>query len=290
MALSYGSVLFEANFGGKPYAFSAALSERKQAALLLSKARIVLADRIFDYAPVDRRAVEAVFLKNASSAAGLQSIVSSVSISSLERQLEPCVKHAQVPPDDPRKQAAEQKKIGYATSLYLYCAFKKFLGEPDPPPCGSVPAGTLRIVSNSPEWMAVKKANLAQWPAPEILSAMIGMLWTVVRKESELACKPTVDFDSEADSLFGGCFNRKSYRGLGEALSKIPGEKVSGVAERIAFSGDSVAEVEKLLFLKLFSMSGHSPYPGPDLLAETYPELKIPKPRGNFGGKKGKEK
>ena len=260
-------------------------------ALLLSNVRCLLARRVFDYAPIDCGKIEAHVKSSGitvSDLPALSKLVSSLSPSTLESSLKPFTAFSPIPADDVRKQAAEGKKVGYAVSYYLYLAYVRAVGESVPKPAGTSGKSEIRLVANSPEWMVVKKANLSEWKNPEILSAIIGMLSTVIRKEAEFSCKTGLDFEFEAQKLFGSFFKRKSLGKLGEALSSVSPIAVKEAAERIAIDKSPVAEVERLLYLKAFEYSGYMPYPGPELLAETYPELKIPKPRGNFGGKKRK--
>ncbi len=286
-----GTVSFQACFGDlvSSYSYSAQVSERAAVASLLSKARCLLARRAYDYAPIDCGKIEA-YVKSTgitvSDPLALSKLVLSLSPSTLESGLKSSVSFSPVPDDDVRKQVVEGKKIGYAVGYYLYLAYARAFGEPVPEPAGSFDKKEVRLVANSPEWMVVKRANLSEWKKPEILSAIIGMLSTVLRKEAEYSCKAGLDFEAEAQKLFGGFFKRKSFGKLGEALTSVSPQAVAETAERLALDKSLALEVERLLYLKAFEYSGYSPCPGPGLLAETYPELKIPKPRGNYGGKK----
>ncbi|MFA6329063.1 MAG: hypothetical protein WCX64_00065 [Candidatus Micrarchaeia archaeon] len=291
MAIDSGTVLFEADFPGKAYSYTARAEDKAKLAVLLSSARKAIAEYIYDYAPIDRKAIDNYFAgqKKPKNPAELAAILSSVSMSSIERDLEKAVKFEQVPADDIKKADVEKRKIGYATSYYLYLLFKSAFGEEAPKPAGSSKNQIIRLVSNSSEWMVVKKTNTATATKPEALSALIGMLSTIVRKEGDVLCKEG-DFEGVSTALFGSFFKRKSFGKLCEAISTVPVPKVTEVADANAFDKSAAAdELFVLLYLKAFSLSGYSPYPEPDLLAETYPQLKIPKPRGNFGGKKKKK-
>jgi hypothetical protein len=289
MALETGAVMFEADFSGKQYSYTAMVSARHELAVLLSSSRRVIAANIFDYAPIDRSKIEAIFEKSQKpkNAEQLGEILSGLSVSTLEKSLEPAVKFEKTPAEDIKKADIERRKIGYATSYYLYLLFESALGEETPKPHGKAPSG-IRLVSNAPEWMVVKKANPSIATRPEVLSALIGMLSTIVRKEGDVLCKGD-DFEEVSTALFGSFFKRKSFGKLCEALNGVPVAKVTEVADANGIDKAAAAELFALLYLKAFSLSGYSPYPEPDLLAETYPQLKIPKPRGNFGGKKKKK-
>lgn len=291
MAIDSGTVLFEADFTGKAYSYSAKAEDKAKLAALLSSSRKAIAEHIYDYAPIDRPAIDAYFAgkKRPKNPAELAAMLSSVSMSAIERDLEKAVRFEQVPADDPRKANAEKRKIGYATSYYLYLLFKSAFGEEAPKPAGANKNQIIRLVSNSSEWMVVKKTNTAIATKPEALSALIGMLSTIVRKEGDVLCKDD-DFEGASGALFGSFFKRKSFGKLCEALNGVPAPKANEVAAANVADKAFAAELFMLLYLKAFSLSGYSPYPEPDLLAETYPQLKIPKPRGNFGGKKKKKK
>jgi len=292
MAIDSGTVLFEAGFSGKGYSYSARADDNARLAALLSSARKAIAENIHDYAPIDRKAIDAYFAgkKKPKNPAELAAMLSSVSMSSLERDLEKAVRFEQVPADDPRKADAEKRKTGYATSYYLYLLFKSAFGEEAPKPAGANKNQVIRLVSNSTEWMVVKKANTATVTKPEALSALTGMLSTIVRKEGDVLCRDG-NFEEVSAALFGSFFKRKSFGKLCEAISAVPVSKVTEVADANATTTDKAfsSELFTLLYLKAFSLSGYSPYPEPDLLAQTYPQLKIPKPRGNFGSRKKKK-
>jgi hypothetical protein len=291
VAIDSGTVLFEADFSGKAHAYSARVSDKAKLAELLSFARKIIAESIFDYAPIERKEIEAYFGRSArkpKNSVELAAILSAASVSSIERDLEKAVRFEQVPADDPRKADAEKRKIGYATSYYLYLLFKSAFAQEAPRPNGTGRKGVVRLVSNSGEWMVVKKANTATATKPEALSALIGMLSTIVRKEGDVLCRDS-DFEGQANALFGSFFKRKSFGKLAEAINSVPASKVAAAADANAIDKAVASELFVLFYLKAFSLSGYSPYPEPDLLAETYPQLKIPKPRGNFGGKRKKK-
>ena len=291
MAIDTGTVLFEADFSGKAYSYSAKAEDKAKLAALLSSARKAIAENIYDYAPIDRKAIDAYFAtkKKPRNPAELAAVLSGVSMSAIERDLEKATKFEQVPADDIKKADVEKRKIGYATSYYLYLLFKSAFGEEAPKPTGTGKSQIIRVVSNSSEWMVVKKTNTAVATKPEALSALIGMLSTIVRKEGDVLCKDD-DFETASMALLGSFFKRKSFGKLCEALNAVPASKANEVAGANVADKAFAAELFILLYLKAFSLSGYSPYPEPDLLAETYPQLKIPKPRGNFGGKKKKKK
>ncbi len=291
MAIDTGTVLFEADFSGKCYSYSARAEDKAKLSALLSSARKAIAESIYDYAPIDRKAIDAYFAgkKKPKNPAELAGILSSVSMSSIERDLEKATRFEPVPADDIKKADVEKRKIGYATSYYLYLLFKSAFGEEAPKPAGSNRNQIIRLVSNSSEWMVVKKTNTVTATKPETLSALIGMLSTIVRKEGDVLCKDD-DFEAASMALFGQFFKRKSFGKLCEALNAVPAPKANEAAGANVADKAFAAELFTLLYLKAFSLSGYSPYPEPDLLAETYPQLKIPKPRGNFGGKKKKKK
>ncbi|MFA5247323.1 MAG: hypothetical protein WC408_05540, partial [Candidatus Micrarchaeia archaeon] len=275
MALENGAVMFEADFSGKQYAYTAKVASKQELGAMLSNARRALAENIFDYAPIDRKAIDAYFAKSAKkpkNPAELGQLLSSMSVSSIESALMPTVKFEKVPAEDIKKADIEKRKIGYATSYYIYLLFKSAFSQEAPKASGKAPAG-IRLVSNSPEWMVVKKANPAISTKPEVLSALIGMLSTIVRKEGDVLCKED-NFEEASGALFGSFFKRKSFGKLCEAISVVPVPKVTEVADANAFDkGAAADELFILLYLKAFSLSGYSPYPEPDLLAETYPQL-----------------
>ncbi len=287
--LAGSSVLFEFNVDGKSYSLTASLDDRKAALLVLSKARAIIANGVHDFSPAKRALVEKFASENkqaSASISGLSSFVSSASVASLERDLGGMTVFDPVTSEKPEKKLVEDRKVQYAISLLLYSYFTKVVGEQMPKPEGNCAQGIVRLVANSKDWTVVKKTNTKIAERGESLSALVGMLSTVYNKEAQMLCKDELDFDSEADALFAGFFKRKSFGKLGDALAAFPKEKMSEAAKRIVFDSAYAPELEKLLYLKLFAMSGYSPYPQPDLIAETYPQYKIPKPRGNFGGKK----
>ena len=93
MAIDSGTVLFEADFTGRAFSYSAKAGDRAKLFSLLSAARRAIAENIYDYAPIDRKAIDAYFAgkKKPKNPAELAAILSSVSMSSVERDLEKAV-------------------------------------------------------------------------------------------------------------------------------------------------------------------------------------------------------
>ena len=136
------------------------------------------------------------------------------------------------------------------------------------------------------DWIAIKKMSVGEKTRPEEIAALLGGITaTIDRKTFELVGVKTDIIDPYVDSLTKG--KRKSYGVLAEILSGLkPGELKSKLIE--ASDENKYPLAESYFLRRILVTLGYSAWLDLENLQKAFPELKIPKPRGNFGGKKKK--
>jgi len=146
------------------------------------------------------------------------------------------------------------------------------------------------------EWMVVKKLLIESMTKPEDVSLVLASIdATLVRKSFEFTGINVDMIDAYVANLCRG--KSKSWANLAAALqSAKPSELKAELLKACPVlppSPDgktaSLYPVAETYFVKrLVETIGYSPVLTPETLQESFPQLKIPKPRGNFGGKKKK--
>ncbi|MFA6048597.1 MAG: hypothetical protein WC792_01445 [Candidatus Micrarchaeia archaeon] len=284
-------VVFQANFPDlKVLAEAKEPIARPQVARLLGKARSVCAFKAYDYAPIDRKLVQAVAAKagKVQNIGALAAVLKGTSLSKLGGQLRPAVKF--LPVDDNKKQA-EEKKIEYAVDYYVYLLFSQVFPQ-DVSAEGKPEKSEARLVANTQGWLVVKKADLAAPTPKEVLAGLIGITESARNKHADFLCRENGSFDSVCGELLAKLSPRKSFGKVAQVL-ELDEKAIEARLAQIAAnpqSGEDLKKLKELFYLEALAQAGFSPYVPVELLNETYPELKIPKPRGNFGGKGKKKK
>ncbi len=283
-------VLFQANFPDLRVLLEAKEPvQRQQVARILGKARGVCGTKAYDYAPIDKKLVQVVAAKagKVQNVAGLAAVLKATSLSKLGEQLKPAVKFLPVAED---KKQVEEKKIEYAVDYYFYLLFSQVFKQ-DVAAEGKPEKSEARLVANTAGWMVVKKADLAAPTPKETLAGLIGITETARNKHADFLCKENGSFDSACGELLSKLSPRKSFGKVAQAL-ELDEKAVEAKMAQIAANPQSAEDLntlKELFYLEALAQAGFSPYVPVELLNETYPELKIPKPRGNFGGKKKKK-
>lgn len=264
-----GLVWFAAGFDDYTYQRREETAEKVEA--LLREAHAILDARHTEYAPLETAKIRAMSPKPSSFDAFIDH-VTGLKLGELCKKLHGFVTY-QMPTDE-----AVLKKIGnpdeVAVCAYLHAAFRSVFPKPLPPKT-AYDKKEVRLAADLGGWMLVKKVNLQTAEKKEVFSALCSMRSVAGKKAMEF----TPGFESVEQDLqvaLAGFPERKSFGKLGRAL-----EAVTGVAaNNPAF--------QEYAFSQAMARVGFPPYLTNDHVALLYPELKIPKPKGNFGSKKKK--
>ncbi len=134
-------------------------------------------------------------------------------------------------------------------------------------------------------WEAVKKASIDETTTnQEIAFALSGMQETMDRKAYEFLGLKTGMMDEYALSLAKG--RKKAWGSLGEIFSNLKPAEISAKLKEACPDPKLLPVAETYLLSSLLKALGFDTNPNRVLLSKIYPELKIAKPRGNFGKKK----
>ena len=117
----------------------------------------------------------------------------------------------------------------------------------------------------------------------EVLAALSGMFNAANRKLADFSAGDCAAFDAFVEQTFAKYPERKNFSRLPQVLQ----DAVAVESQLAQFaSGDKLQALREFFFLKAFERCGFPPFITADQISGVYPELKIPKPRGNFGKKK----
>ncbi|MEM3839370.1 MAG: DUF2666 family protein [Candidatus Micrarchaeaceae archaeon] len=138
------------------------------------------------------------------------------------------------------------------------------------------------------DWISIKKMSITKDTKPEEVAAHLSSIRIAAdRKAAQILGIDTEALDAYAAGLTGNM--RKSAANL-EKIAKALGEAGAASAVEKACKGNkTLSEAAKVyLFSTMLNNLKLDLEVSPDTLMEMFPGLKIPKPKGNFGGRRKK--
>ncbi|MFH1470115.1 MAG: DUF2666 family protein [Candidatus Micrarchaeota archaeon] len=152
-------------------------------------------------------------------------------------------------------------------------------------------------------WISIKKMSIDEKTSPaEVAFMLSGVTNTIDRKGFVFLGIDTDIIDAYVEGVVGG--KRRSYGAVAEIFSNLKGaeikeELLKAIKQDVAplppdKTGNPVSWEEKLPLAESYFMRSLMKRIGFDfnvngeVLSKLYPDLKFPKPKGNFGGKKKK--
>ncbi len=241
------------------------------AGTLLNEAHAILDAKHLVFAPIMADKIKATAPTFSSPQAFIDH-VSKLKYGELAKKLHGFVTY-QMPTDE-----AVLKKIGdpdeVAVCTYLHYAFRTVFPSSLP---AQKPFGKkeVRLAADLDGWVAVKKVNLEVAERKEVFSALCSMRTVAQRKAMEFT--PGFDeLNGKLEMALASYPERKSFGKLAGALNAVKGLSDNPQLQSFAYSS---------AMLRV----GFPPFLTNDHVASLYPELKVPKPKGNYGGKKKKK-
>jgi len=144
----------------------------------------------------------------------------------------------------------------------------------------------ISFAANAKGWISIKKMSIDEKTKPEEIAAILaGITATIDRKGFEFAGVKTDIIDAYVDNLTKG--KRKGYGNLAEIFGKLSNSELKAKLIE-ATDAEKFPVAESYFLCKLLKNLGYSAWIDGAALMAAYPDLKIPKPRGNFGKKKKK--
>lgn len=145
--------------------------------------------------------------------------------------------------------------------------------------------GEVAFTARYKEWMVIKKMSIDEKTTPQEVSAILASVEaTLSRKSYEFAGINLSAIDALADRLIKG--KRKSFVSLAEALSSLKPTELKGELLAACPSEKHLGIAENYLLKSILDKMGFKTNLDGETLQEAYPEVKVAKPRGNFGKKK----
>lgn len=135
------------------------------------------------------------------------------------------------------------------------------------------------------DWMVVKKLLIEESTTPqEVAAALASMESTMCRKSYEFTGINREKIEALAAKLAGG--KRKSFVSLSEALSALKPTELKAELLQACPSDKHLPIAENYFVKCLIDALGFKTNLDMETIAQVFPEIKVPKPRGNFGKKK----
>ena len=134
------------------------------------------------------------------------------------------------------------------------------------------------------EWISIKKMSVDESTKPEEVAAILaGITATMDRKSFEFTGINTDGIDAYTDELTKG--KRKGFGTLAEIFGALKAGEVK--QKLVEAGGEGKYPLAEAYFIrKILSNLGQHAWIDLETMKKVFPELKIAKPRGNFGKKK----
>ncbi|MBI4361524.1 hypothetical protein HY572_07185 [Candidatus Micrarchaeota archaeon] len=255
--------------GFDDYTYQRREEQPENVGAMLREAHAILDARHVNFAPLETEKIKAVAPRRSSPDAFI-SHVKTLKLGELCKQLHGFVTYT-MPTDE-----ALLKKIGdpdeVAVCAYLHYAFRSVFPKHLPPKT-AYDKKEVRLAADLGDWTVVKKVNLEAAERKEVFSALCSMRSVAERKAMEFT-PGFEEFNKTLHAALEPFPERKSFGKLGQTLQ---------AAKNVATETPAFQEYA---FSQAMARVGFPPYLTNDHVASLYPELKTPKPKGNFGKKK----
>ena len=147
--------------------------------------------------------------------------------------------------------------------------------------------GEVVFTARYKDWMVVKKLSIESNTTPQEVSAILASVEaTLSRKSYEFTGINQAKIEELASKLTSG--KRKSYVSLSEALSSLKPTELKTELLAACPTPAHLPIAENYLLKCMLDNLGFKTNLDTETISGTFPEIKITKPRGNFGKKKPK--
>ncbi len=135
------------------------------------------------------------------------------------------------------------------------------------------------------DWMVIKKLLIEENTTPQEVAAILaGIEETMSRKSYEFTGINQQKIEAMAEKLTKG--KRKSFTSLSESLSTLKPTELKNELLAACPTPAHLPIAENYLVKSMLDSLGFKTNLDRQTLSKTFPEIKAPKPRGNFGKKK----
>jgi hypothetical protein len=147
------------------------------------------------------------------------------------------------------------------------------------------PQDEIIFIAKYKDWMVIKKLKINdKTPPQEVASILASIEATLSRKSYQFTGINQQKIEEVAEKFSKG--KRKSFSSLAEILKSLNTSELKKELLSACPSEKHYPIAENYFFKVMLDKLGFKTNLDNETLVEVYPELKIPKPRGNFGSKK----
>jgi len=143
------------------------------------------------------------------------------------------------------------------------------------------------FIAKNKEWISVKKLLIDQHVKNEDVSLILSQIQKTINSRSfEYAGIDVQKVEEMAGEYCAGA--KKNMASLSEIFAKVRGATLKEQL-LLACKAPEQYPIAEFCFVKsVVERIGYGTYPTPEILQKVYPNLKVAKPRGNYGKKKKK--
>lgn len=276
------------NLKGAQYSANLNTPTKEQTSQAGSDFYSITVNKTLDYAPIDASKVKAPKVTDAKTL--------TLELSNLkQKQLEELTQGAitlklEKPTDESalKKYDERQKALAELAGMALVSKMFNSAFTLQLPKGSKPPKNEVRLAASLADWQIVKKVNLDVAENKEIFSGLVSMNAALDAKIPSLLCVNSDGYEAMLDKTLAPLPERRNLTRLQQFLQN---ENFDATKKTLA-AFTTPAQLPMLVhhyYAKIFARCGFNPHISTELMSGTYPELKIPKPKGNFGSKKKKK-
>lgn len=145
----------------------------------------------------------------------------------------------------------------------------------------------ISFVGKYRDWFSVNKTNIDENTAvPEVINALARISEITSRKSFEISGVDIAKIDEIAEKLTKG--KRKAYGSVATVFNEMKPTELTQELKKTCKEEKLLPIAEAAFLRSVLQKLGFNVDVSREMLQEIYPEIKLPKPKGNFGGKKKK--
>jgi hypothetical protein len=145
--------------------------------------------------------------------------------------------------------------------------------------------GEVSFTARYRDWMVIKKMSIEDKTTPQEVSAILATVEaTLTRKGYQFTGINQSQIEAMSERLIKG--KRKSFVSLAEALSSLKPTALKSELLTACPTEKHLPIAENYLLKVMLDQMGFKTNLDTETLSQTFPEIKVAKPRGNFGKKK----
>ncbi len=252
----------------------------------LETAHAIISHEMYSFAPIKKQEIERVAgasLSKISNFSTLKEAISTIKPGKLQDELKPFSTPTLKQDDDGKNELRQKGADQIAFNYYLLLLLNKCFPVEAIKRNDKLEKNELRLVANTEvtgeegkqAWQVIRKSNLDIASNGEVFSTMIA-IGNAINPKLPLFFNESHNFNQLVKKHIPA-EGSKSFAKLIAAFQSVDEKELQSLKDKL---------LQRLFVLKLMEGFGFYPFTSVETFNDAFPELKLAKPKGNFGKKK----